>query len=309
MSRNAPSTARRSRRRLLLPAALALGAALAPAALATDGVPRCEITPTASLAIANGHLIISSDNATEATIYVDRGDGRERVAGQFDLTDDREDVALGLRPGDRVLVFVKRTETDGDREICTTVIEREASVPGVTPPAPPAPPKVAPPPAVTFQPTGPPTVAAPPKVAARRTAKLSISKRGPGSAYAGASITWRVTVRNVSGITARRVLLADRIPTGFSMVGLRIRVGSGDAATWRAGAVRVAGGAAKWGIGDLAAGRARTFMVTLRANRDLAGARSNVATAVANNATRVSDSARVRVVAVRPAVVVPAVTG
>lgn len=303
--------ARPARRRAgLLPlAALALGAAIAPSALATENLPRCEITPTATLAIADGHLVITSADATEATIHLDRGTGVQRVPGHFDLTDDREDVALGLKPGDRILVFVKRIETEGDQEICTTVIERETSVP--TPPSPPAPPAqpAASPPAVTFQPTGPPVVSTPPRVAARRSAQLTIDKRGPGTATAGATITWRITVRNVSGVTARRVLLADRIPAGFTAVGLRLRVGSGESARWRVGALRVSGGAVTWGIGDLAAGKSRTFKVSLRASNDMSGRRANVASAVARNARQVSDTARVRVAAVKPAVVVPAVTG
>ncbi len=107
------------------------------------------------------------------------------------------------------------------------------------------------------------------------------------------NVLFTITVRNIGTATARNVRICDRIPSGFSFV--------------RARGAQVRGGQACWNVGNLNAGQSRTVRITLRANT--AGNRTNIATARADNANRVTGRARVRILAVIGSPSIPKVTG
>ncbi len=152
---------------------------------------------------------------------------------------------------------------------------------------------------VAFQAAPPPAVvppAAPPAVGTGTpTPTVSITKSGPARARALTRVRYRITVRNTGKVTLRGVVLRDRLPRGLSFV--------------RASrAYRLAKGNATFRLGNIPPGRARTIVVTLKANASVRGRRVNTATVSAANVR----PRRARAATVfRPLVrrVQPAVTG
>jgi uncharacterized repeat protein (TIGR01451 family) len=96
---------------------------------------------------------------------------------------------------------------------------------------------------------------------------------------AGQSVTYRIEVRNIGIIDARRVVVCDPVPAGLTIV--------------RARGARVRDGRACWRIRSL--GNERTFHVKARVNRTARGRIANTARARAANARRVRNATRIRV--------------
>lgn len=129
--------------------------------------------------------------------------------------------------------------------------------------------------------------------------RLAITKTGPGVARAGERITYTIRVRNTGRVNARNVVITDTVPASMALAttpkGVSLRSGRVVAVVQR-----------------LAPGATRTLRLTFVLNRQATGARTNTATAIADNAARVGANTRARVLTVRntptrPAT--PAVTG
>jgi uncharacterized repeat protein (TIGR01451 family) len=125
--------------------------------------------------------------------------------------------------------------------------------------------------------------------------RLAITKTAPTSARVLQRVRYRITVRNTGRVTARNVVLQDRIPSGLSVV-----------STSRRGTLR--NGTITFQLGTLRAGQSRTVTVWLVANASVRGTRVNVATVSAN---RVRPLRARAATAFRPLArrVQPAVTG
>lgn len=101
--------------------------------------------------------------------------------------------------------------------------------------------------------------------------RLAITKTAPTRARVLQRIRYRITVRNPGRVTARNVILQDRIPSGMSVV-----------STSRKGTLR--NGTVTFELGTLRPGQSRTVTVWLVANASVRGTRVNTATV---SATRV----------------------
>jgi uncharacterized repeat protein (TIGR01451 family) len=150
---------------------------------------------------------------------------------------------------------------------------------------------VPPPPVVEQQVTPPPPV-----VVGRPTrARLAIDKRAPARVTAGQTVRYRITVRNVSRVTAQNVVIRDTIPSGMALVA-------------RTRGLSVSRGQVAWRVGDLRPGASRTVVLNLSMPTTATGQRCNVAAARATNAAQVRDRACTQVTPIARRVV-PAVTG
>src|SRR5262249_10278360 len=123
-------------------------------------------------------------------------------------------------------------------------------LPGVGPQLPPGLPGVAPPLPPGAGETPAPGIKPEPK--APGAPKLSLSMTGPKRQYANLTAKYQLTVRNAGTAPAMRVLIANPIPTGMTLVsasaGSRLHMGQ-----------------VAWFLGDLAAGEAKTVQIVLRA--------------------------------------------
>jgi uncharacterized repeat protein (TIGR01451 family) len=120
-------------------------------------------------------------------------------------------------------------------------------------------------------------------------------KTAPRVARVGRRVRFRLTVRNVGPVAARRVVLADVPPAAVALAALR----SGTRA-------RVVRGNAIWSLGRLAPGARRTVRGSVRIKAGTPGLKRNLVLASAVNAQLVTDRADTRVRARRR---VPPVTG
>jgi uncharacterized repeat protein (TIGR01451 family) len=189
----------------------------------------------------------------------------------------------------------------------TQQVAQTPSVAGAPGPAPlassqttaPQPQTAAAPPSATPEPgaapvppvTKPQPAARPVCVPAALTARIA----GPRRIIAGQRVTWRITVRNVGRPLATSVVLTNRIPSGFSMVGSLPRA-------------RFVSGVARVRLPNLARGESATVRLTMQASRGIAGQRQQqVRVASGCNATEAA-RAPITVTAVAGAIT-PAVTG
>lgn len=178
-----------------------------------------------------------------------------------------------------------------------------------SPPPPPPAPRPAPAPAPqTDQPVTPTPASAPP-----RRARLAISKVGRARVVAGARTRWHIRVRSTGSATARKVVLRDRIPRGFSVAGAKIRlttrVNGRMVNRWRPVRYAVRRGNLMIKLGPMARGRTAHVRVWMRAAKNARGARVNIATANAANARPVRARAPITILRAKPTRIAPAVTG
>lgn len=129
--------------------------------------------------------------------------------------------------------------------------------------------------------------------------RLAITKSGPGVVRAGERVTYTIRVSNIGRVNARRVVITDTVPASMAL-----------AATPRG--VSLQSGRVVVSVPRMAPGASRSVRLTFVLHRNATGARTNTATAVAENAARVGASTRATIVTVRntatqPAT--PAVTG
>ena len=118
-------------------------------------------------------------------------------------------------------------------------------------------------------PTTPTTPRTPTQV---RTPRLSLSKKGPKKALAGAAVGYTITVRNTGAATLTNVAVTDALPAGMSLAGMP----SG---------ARLRSGRVVWTIPTLKPGASRVLRVGVRLDADASGRRCNHASAVGTGAT------------------------
>jgi uncharacterized repeat protein (TIGR01451 family) len=163
----------------------------------------------------------------------------------------------------------------GSAVVCT-YNDRRVEPP--TPPEPPHPP-VPPPPIPPVPPVPPP----PPPPTPPLT-ELRVVKTAPRVARVGQRVPFRLTVRNVGSVAARKVLLADVPPAAVTLAGLRTT-----------GRVRVVRGDLMWRLGRLAPGARRTVRGTVRIQAARPGRVRNLAFATAVNAKIADDRTDTRI--------------
>jgi uncharacterized repeat protein (TIGR01451 family) len=148
---------------------------------------------------------------------------------------------------------------------------------------------------VTFGPAPSVTPTRPAAVIAQARPRLAITKTAPRTARVLQRVRYRITVRNPGRVTARNVILRDRLPRGLAVV-----------RTSRKGTMR--NGTVTFRLGTLRPGQSRTVTVWLVANASVRGTRVNVATV---SATQVRPLRARAATAFRPLArrVQPAVTG
>src|SRR5262249_53869790 len=145
-------------------------------------------------------------------------------------------------------------------------------------------------PTVTVAAAGSPTVAA-------RT-RLRVTKTAPKAALSRERVIYRISVRNTGKVTARNVVLIDRMPRGMALV------------SKPKGATIRSGGRLRWSLGSLRPGRSASATVVFRTDTGVSGRLCNTATASAGNAPAASAHACTVVARVAQARrVVPRVTG
>lgn len=154
--------------------------------------------------------------------------------------------------------------------------------------------------AVAFQAATPVTPVTPvtpttPGVTGRPAPRLAITKIAPKRAKVLTRVRYKITVRNTGTVTARNIVVTDRIPSGMSF-----------SRATRARTLRK--GTLTFKLGSLAPGAKRTFYVYLKANAKVRGSRKNTATVRATRVTPRRASATTRFTA-KPRRVQPAVTG
>ena len=86
------------------------------------------------------------------------------------------------------------------------------------------------------------------------TQGLLVDKSGPTEVAVGATITYRIDIRNPSDLTARGVTVTDAVPSGLTLLG------SNPPATMN-------GTNLTWPLGDLPAGQGRTIELSFRAQQ------------------------------------------
>lgn len=107
-------------------------------------------------------------------------------------------------------------------------------------------------------------------------AEISLDKSGPAEAAVGSTITYRLTVRNPSDLSARDVVVTDALSNGLTFVS------SNPEATIEAAQV-------VWRLGDLPGGETRTIDVQFRV--DKAGTLNNCASVTATDGLSAQDCA------------------
>ena len=125
---------------------------------------------------------------------------------------------------------------------------------------------------------------------------LGIDKRGPAKAKAGQVITYSIKITNTGTITARNVVMRDRLPNGMALAA-------------KPAGVQLLKGAIVFTVGDLAPGASKTILLKVRIDRTASGTRNNVATASAANALQVLDNARTKIARIVAKTRLPIVTG
>lgn len=128
------------------------------------------------------------------------------------------------------------------------------------------------------------------------TPDIAISKTGPATARAGATFTYRITVRNRSSFRATDVEVTDLVPVTLTLV----RVPTG--ATIRNGVVT-------WRVGTLAPRASRTLSMPVRVNPNVTGTIRNTATVTADGLGPRRSRATTRVTGPAPVARVGGVTG
>jgi uncharacterized repeat protein (TIGR01451 family) len=135
----------------------------------------------------------------------------------------------------------------------------------------------------------------PARAAGGPTADLGVTKTGPATAKPGATIPYRITVRNTSKNTARNVILRDPVPARFILTGVPR-------------GASVINGVVTWRLGDMKAGASKVVTMALRLDpRAPAGTYTNQAIASADNVGPKRAEANTKVA--RPKTVKPARTG
>jgi uncharacterized repeat protein (TIGR01451 family) len=124
---------------------------------------------------------------------------------------------------------------------------------------------------------------------------MSARVLGARRVTAGQTLTWRVVIRNAGRVTARKVVLADRLPRGFVLLSSTPR------ATFTAGTLRFT-------VPALRPGRSAVVRITMQVPRAGTGTRTGVATV--KSSCGGIESARTPVTVLRvPTQITPAVTG
>jgi uncharacterized repeat protein (TIGR01451 family) len=127
------------------------------------------------------------------------------------------------------------------------------------------------------------------------TPTLAVTKVAPKTLKSGSQIPYIITVRNTGKVTARNVVVADRVPSGLSYLTSSKRP-------------HQVGRSIIWRVGDLRPGQSRTMRIVLQAPLGLVGSRTNTVVATAAQAKRVTAAATTRLTRVSQRRV-PAVTG
>jgi uncharacterized repeat protein (TIGR01451 family) len=128
------------------------------------------------------------------------------------------------------------------------------------------------------------------------TPNIGILKTGPRTARAGATFTYRITVRNRSTFPATNVEVTDLVPANLTLV----RIPSG--ATIRNGVVT-------WRVGTLPGGGSRTLTMPVRVNPNVTGTVRNTATVTADNLPPRRSTVPTKIVGPRPVARTGGVTG
>ena len=149
------------------------------------------------------------------------------------------------------------------------------------------------------------TVTTPPAVRPTRRAWLHVAKRGPRVAQAGGRVKYRIVVRNRGRLTARNVVVRDRLPRGLVFDRISRKV---DRRRSRARRARMSGGTLVWKIGNLKPGKRKVIIVNLKVAKTSRSRMVNRVVVRSRNAStvRAKRATRVRVPRVK---VLPAVTG
>ena len=149
---------------------------------------------------------------------------------------------------------------------------------------------------ITRQATAAVTAVPPINIAGASQTTLGIDKRGPATAKAGQSISYRIKITNTGTIAAQNVVVRDRLPTSMALAA-------------KPAGVQLVNGFVIATVGTLDPGASKSIILKVRIDRTATGARTNVATASATNAAQVRDSARIRIVKIGGRVRIPIVTG
>ena len=215
-------------------------------------------------------------------------------------------LSVARMPAHSAFAFTAKATPDGSLKQMVIDETMRGAQTGCTPPAseaqgtpvasvPAGVPVTSTPATVTTPPPGPGSSAS----GLAQATRLAITKTGPRRVRAGARVTYVIRVRNAGQVPARRVVIADTVPASMAL-----------AAVPRGVVLR--GGRVVLNAGTLAPGARRVVRLTFVLDGGARGVRTNVATAVAANARRVSARSRAAVVAVRHTAVRPtrpAVTG
>ncbi len=196
-----------------------------------------------------------------------------------------------------------RVEDEQSERACVIVGTPSSEEP---PPAP-KPPAPAPEPDVADPAPTPVMVTTP------RRARLAITKAGKARVRAGQRTYWHMRVRSTGNTTARKVVLRDRIPNGFSVVRAKIRVRTKVRGRmvnrWRPVKYTVRRGNLTVKLGAIARGRTKHVRVWMRAAKNARGKRVNVAVADGSNTRPVRDRAKITILPGKRIQIAPAVTG
>jgi uncharacterized repeat protein (TIGR01451 family) len=125
--------------------------------------------------------------------------------------------------------------------------------------------------------------------------RLTVTKRAPKTLKSGSQIPYIITLRNTGRVTARNVVVADRVPSGLSYLTSSKRP-------------HQVGRSIIWRVGDLRPGQSRTMRIVLQAPLGLVGSRTNTVVATAAQARRVTAAVTTRFTRVSQQRI-PAVTG
>ncbi|HJZ60515.1 MAG TPA: DUF11 domain-containing protein [Miltoncostaeaceae bacterium] len=247
----------------------------------------------------SGHLVIGGANAgatasvilgaagTADASLVPDGTGNVTVAATFEVPTMVQAQAPNAPPLAQNFAYL---------EFRPLSVQATVTFAG-TPPAPVATPAA---PATAVTPAVAPTVtvaaAGSPTVAART--RLRVTKTAPKAALSRERVIYRISVRNTGKVTARNVVLIDRMPRGMALV------------SKPKGATIRSGGRLRWSLGSLRPGRSASATVVFRTDTGVSGRLCNTATASAGNAPAASAHACTVVARVAQARrVVPRVTG
>ena len=147
-------------------------------------------------------------------------------------------------------------------------------------------------PLIPVAPTPPPVIT----ISGVSQTTLRIDKRGPAIAKAGQVITYRIKISNTGTIVAENVIMRDRLPNGIALAA-------------KPAGIQLVNGVITVSVGDLGPGASKTLVFKARIDRTATGARTNVATASASNASQVRDLARTKIVTIAGQIRIPVVTG